>query len=248
MINRVSRIGVVTLFCALVVSTVFAQSLPPLVNVVTVHVKSGMRPEFEALQREATVARREAGITARYAYRVARGGSANEYIFVTPVEGLAEFDRPGGMAQAMGEVAWTQWVARIEKCTENRRVDTLRLRDDLSIPLAEGRTPTLIRLRRVELLPGGGQEYQAWLTENWVPAMRNAGMNGVYHYQDAFGLGQRTWIRIESYDSWADLEGHPVSNSLTAEAFTEVLANNDQLTHGPEVQILRVLPELSILP
>ena len=45
-------------------------------------------------------------------------------------------------------------------------------------------------------------------------------MNEVIHFQNAFGLGQRTWTRMTLYDSWADLDGHPVQRHLERNAFS----------------------------
>jgi len=247
MVNRLRLICMVTLFLPLAAPVVaLAQALPPFVTVATFQVKPDMRLEFEALQEEANAARQEAGITARFAYRVARGGSVNEYVFLTPTEALANYDQPLPVRRGMSESGAAQWFARLNKCIDDLRLNTLRVRADLSIPLAEGRTATLWRLRTVEVRPGRGQDYQGWITDNWVPAMKNAGMNGVVHFQDAFGVGQRTWTRLTAYDSWAELDGHPVARHLGPEAFSEMLGNQGEMTHGPEVRILELLPNLSI--
>jgi len=54
-------------------------------------------------------------------------------------------------------------------------------------------------------------------------------MSGVIHFQNAFGLGQQTWTRMTLYDSWADLDGHPVQRHLERDAFSAVLGVRRQI-------------------
>ena len=248
MVDRIKCICLAAVFaCAAIPAAALAQSLPSFVTVTTFKVHPGMRQQFEALQQEANSARREAGVTARFAYRVVRGGSTNEYVFFKPLEGLASYDQPNPVRRGMGDADAADWFARLSECIDDVRLDTLRVRTELSIPAAEGRTRKLARLRMVDTRPGRGQDYERWVADTWVPAMRDAGMNGVIHFQNAFGVGQRTWTRLTLYDSWTDLEGHPVRRHVGPEAFSDVLGNNDEMTRGPEVLILEFLPDLSLV-
>jgi len=115
----------------------------------------------------------------------------------------------------VGEAAAAEWITRASKCLKNRKVDTLRLRPDLVIPLAEGRTPTLVWLRTIETLPGHWPNYSTWLAEKWVPAMKQAGMTGVYYLNQAFGGFQRLWYEARLVDNWASFdEPSPVLRAL----------------------------------
>ena len=192
MTNRARSVCTVALFCALAMPvTIFAQP-SALSTLVTVDVKADMVGEFEALQREYNAAAREAGVTQRAISQVVRG-PANEYLILTPIAAFADNDGPNVVAQAMGDTGWSQWVARVTKTVKNRRIDTVRARPDLSIPLAEDRTPSLLVLRMVEHLPGRFPDYNAWLAETWVPALKAAGMNGVLFAQNNFGGSGRLW-------------------------------------------------------
>lgn len=248
MVNRVRLVFVGMLCASAVIPTVAeAQSLPAFVTVTTFQVQPDMRRQFEVLQQEANAARRDAGVTARFAYRVVRGGSTNEYVFFTPLEGLESYEQANPVRRGMGDTDAADWFARLRECIDDVRLDTLRVRTELSIPVAEGRTRRLARLRMVDTRPGRGQDYERWVADTWVPAMRDADMNGVIHFQNAFGVGQPTWTRLTFYDTWADLEGHPVRRHVGPEAFTEVLGTNGEMTYGPKVRILEFLPDLSVV-
>ena len=82
--------------------------------------------EFEELQKEFNVAAREAGVTDRNISQVVRG-PATEYYIVTPANAFADYDEPNAVARAMGESAWTEWVARVTKTVQHRRIDTIRV-------------------------------------------------------------------------------------------------------------------------
>jgi hypothetical protein len=246
--TRVITTCAVALTCALAMPAPTPAQSEPFVQMATTVVKNDMVPEYEELIKEGRDALEEIELPFYLVYRVAQG-AANQYISFQPVSSFAEFDSPRGMLPAMGQAGFQAWISRLNKTHLGRRVDILRARHDLSIPLAEGRRPTLALLRTVVALPGRNGDYAQWITDNWVPAMRDAGMNGVFHFQAAPGVGQGMWHRMELRDTWADFDGgHPVARHVGQQAFGEILANNAQMTHAPDIKILSLRPELSILP
>ena len=136
----------------------------PLWNVITYEIKHDMVPEFEDLLEEAKAAYERVGAE-RYVLQFVRGPSAT-YVVVTPRNAFADYDAPArSLAKAVGEAGLSEWVTRASKCLKSRRVETLRLRTDLVIPLAEGRTPMLVWRRTIETLPGRWPDYS---DSNWA--------------------------------------------------------------------------------
>ena len=224
-----------------------AQQDGQLWTVSTVQVHQDMIGEFEELQKELSAAYKKAGVTTRLVSQVVRGPSA-EYRFSSRVEKWADYDDAGIMAKALGEAGAARWVARVRKCVKNRRVDTIRTRPDLSIPLKEGRTPRLAVLTTRRHLPGQFGEYNDWLVNKWVPAMKQAGANGVFYSRNAFGGNGREWTSISLIDDWASFdEGHPVRRSLGDEKYFELLGGAGSLTSAPVRKILRLRPDLGII-
>ena len=204
--------------------------------------------EFEELQKEYDTAARAAGVTQRFISQVVRG-AATEYTIATPISAFAVYDERNVLVEAMGEAGAAEWVARVTKCVKSRRIDTLRARSDLSIPLAEGRTSKLLVMRTVEHLPGRFPDDNSWLTEKWVPALKNAGMNGVFIARNAFGGSNRLWYRLAFVDNWAVFDGeHPVRRDIGQEAWGELLRESGAMTLAPVVKVLRLRPDLSIQP
>lgn len=248
MITRARRACAIALFCVFVTPVALFAQPSALSTLTIVEVKADMVLEFEELQKEFNAAAREAGVTQRNISQVVRG-PATEYYIVTPANAFADYDEPNAVARAMGEPAWTQWVARVTKTVQNRRIDTIRGRPDLSIPLAEGRTPRLLVIRTVEHLPGRFPDYNTWLTENWVPALKDAGMNGVLFARNAFGGSNRLWYEATFIENWAVLDGvHPALQDQDDARTRGLLGRGGSMTLAPTVKVLRLRPDLSIAP
>lgn len=215
-----------------------------------VDVKSDMIDEYEDLQKQLNVAMREAGVTERYASAVVRGGKTTEYVFLSAVGTFASLDDPPDLVQAMGgAAAWARWVAQVRKCTQDRTLETLRDQGDLSIPLTDGRQPTLVMLRIEKVLPGRRVARMNWLRDQWVPALKRAGADGVFRYENAH-VG-RILYEVSLHDDWASFEGgHIIRRQLGDEAWAGLFRDmpGGPTADMPDVRIMRVRNDLSILP
>ncbi len=246
--KRIRNACAVALFCALAIPVSVVAQPSALSTLITVDVKADMVGEFEALQREYNAAAREAGVTQRSISQVVRG-PASQYLILTPIAAFADDDGPNVVAQAMGDTGWSQWVARITKTVSSRRIDTVETRLDLSVPLADGRTPALLVLRMVENLPGRRPDFTAWLRDTWVPAVKAAGMDGVVIAQNVFGGSGRLWYQGTFVDNWATFDTpHPVRSDVGGEAWGQMMGTSGSMTRAPVVKVLRIRPDLSIQP
>ena len=217
-------------------------------NLITIQIDQTMIGEWEALQKELNTALKAAGATERRISQVVRGPS-NEYFIAEPLANFAELDESDLLAKAMGEAGAARWIARVTKCVENRRVDTLRSRPDLSIPLKAGRTPKLAVVTTFENLPGRDRDYNDWLVNKWAPAMKTAGMDGVLYFRNAFGGGGRNWMVVTFVDDWATFDTvYPVRESLGDEAYRELVGPSGAMRSNPERKVIRLRPDLSIIP
>lgn len=213
--------------------------MPPLVTMATAQVKPDMTLEFEGLIQELRDANQEAGTPFFVAYEVLRG-AASQYVTFVPISSFADLDAPSPAFQVMGEVGRTEWLARINKTTVSVQFDNLRTLGDLAIPLAEGRQPGLAVLSMRRNLPGMRGEYVTWIRDQQVPALREAGVNGVFQFQNAHS--GRNWYQLRLVDNWASFdEPNPLQG-------TAVNPAGGRLSTASETKVMRILPELSILP
>ena len=238
----------VVLVAAIPVTSLAQPDASQLWTMSTVEVHHDMIPEFEELQKELSAAYKKAGATQRLVSQVVRGPSAT-YLFMTPVAKWADYDDADLVTEAMGEAEGARWIARITKCVKERRVDTIQTRADLSIPLADGRTPKLAVWTTRRNLPGKYPEYNDWLVNKWMPAVKQAGMNGYFTSRNAFGGNAREWINFSLVDSWAAFDQeHPVLRSLGQEKWRELRTGVGAMTTAPVRRILRLRRDLGIVP
>jgi hypothetical protein len=243
-------VTLVSAFALTLAAASFAQTSPEgrLWTVISVQVHQDMVQEFEELQKELNAAYKAAGVTERRIYQVVRGPSA-QYQIGEPVTSFADYDDAGVMAKALGEAGAARWVARVTKCVKDRRVDTYRNRPDLSVPVKPGRSPKLVVMSTRRNAPGHYADYNEWLLSKWMPAVKQAGMDGHYTYRNAFGGHAREWVTLDFVDSWAAFdEPHPVHKQLGDDGWQELREGTGQMTDGAERMILLVRPDLSIVP
>ena len=82
-----------------------------------------------------------------------------------------------------------------------------------------------------------------------MPALKNAGMNGVLFARNAFGGSSRLWYEASFIENWAVLDGvHPALRDQDDARARGLLGRGGSITHAPTVKILRLRPDLSIQP
>ena len=188
-----------TLVAVLVAATPIVSLAQPdgqLWTVATVEVHHDMVQEFEELQKELSVAYKKAGMTTRFISQVVRGPSA-EYRISSPVEKWADYDDTNFMAKALGEAGAARWVARVTKCVKNR---SGRYHRDTPGSFDSTQRGENAQIGRLDDAPQSSwplpPEYNDWLVNKWVPAMKAAGMDGVFYSRNAFGGNAREWSSI----------------------------------------------------
>ena len=149
-------------------------------RVVEVQVKSDMTLEWEELQKELNAALEKKGTLASRRIWQEVFGNTSTYRIRTQFSKYADLDDRGAAADAMGEVEFARWVARVTKCTRNREVRTTRRYADLSIAPPEGWQPRFARVRVVEVVPGKMTAYGALIKNEILPAYEKAGVAPFY--------------------------------------------------------------------
>ena len=131
----------------------------------------------------------------------------------------------------MGEEGFAKWRAKITNCIQTRRLTTLRAVASLSIPAKEGSTRNLAILTTRENLPGRGGDYNTWMRDKYLPALKKAGVEGFNVYRTAFGGSGRGWTTVTRIDSWAALDKrNPLREALSEEELSELFSDSGAMT------------------
>lgn len=169
-----------------------------------VQVRPDKLDDFIELYRdEINPALRRAGVPWRSAWQTGEFGDVYQRLFVEPLASFAELDTGGALARGLDARQLDRVLDRLREYTVSRQTYAVRYRPDLSVESDDVSGLSIARLTNVQVAPGRGGEFEAFLRNN-VESFRNAGVVfGVYQRQ--FGPGPVVWQIVENLRSYSEL-------------------------------------------
>lgn len=194
---------------------------------------------------EVTPALQEAGVPWRSVWRTAEFGNSYELQFIQPVGDLADYDAGGPLARVMQPERFQRLVDRLRRFTVARESYAVRYRGDLSVESDDVSSLFLARVSTLEVAPGRGADWAAFL-ERSLPQFRGAGVVfGVY--QRIFGPTPTAWQIVENHESFADLAQPSIITRAFGEEADSVTSELAGVVVSVQRSVLRYDPELSYL-
>ena len=254
-------------FCAAALTLIAALSHQPLaqnptptpqaapaaefLSITVVSVKPEMTVEFQNFMKNTTnPALKKGGIKWREVWQsTGAAGDAFEYVIVTPVAKLADFDGSGPLEKGLGAQGVSAWQTKAGSLVNSVRRFIVRTRPDLSFATQRTGAPKLAVVHSVHVAPNRNSDYENYLKNDFVPAMKQAGVTYLVS-QTIFGGDGNEYVTLTMRDSFADLDKGPVLiQALGAEAAEKLVQKMPAgtLVHL-ERSIARFVPELSIMP
>lgn len=228
-----------------------AAPTPEFLSITVVSVKPEMMMEFQNFMKNTTnPALKKGGLKWREVWQnTGAAGDAFEYVLVAPVAKLAEFDGPGAIEKGLGPQGFAAWQTKAGSLVNSVRRFIIRTRPDLSFAAQDTATPKMAVLHSVHVAPGRNTDYENYLKNDFVPAMKQAGVRYLVS-QTIFGGNSNEYITLTMRDSFADLDKGPVLvQALGAEGAQKL---TQKMPAGAVVHLERSLtkfvPELSIMP
>ena len=164
---------------------------------------------------EVNPALQRAGVPWRSVWRVAEFGNSYELQLVTPMTSLAQYDTGGPLARVLEPDRRLRLVDRLRRMTVSRKRYAIRYRPDVSVEADEVGGLSLARVTTAEIAPGRSADWERFMTSS-LPTFSGASLVfGVY--ERVFGPGPASWLIVENYSSFAQLE----QPSLLVRAFGE---------------------------
>ncbi len=245
-IGNISRCAVVLgLLAFLTVAPVKAQDnqAPAWLDVTIVQVKGGKGAEFESLLKDMMAARRKANLPVGQVFSVA-SGHPNEYHIVTPMQSLAVNDKPQPFMQPAAQAVW---LMRITETIDSVRFFYARTYPQHSI---EGNTngppPQLLLLRTVQVVSGREDDYEAWVANQLMPAMRQANVMGHTLSRGVFGDSPKNFYHATPVANWAALDGQdPLLASMGERRYNQMLDALDGMIERNDLIVARLRPDLT---
>ena len=227
-----------------------AAPTPEFLSITVVSVKPEMMIEFQNFMKNTTnPALKKGGLKRREVWQnTGAAGDAFEYVLVTPVGQLAEFDGPSALEKGLGAQGLPAWQAKAGSLVNSVRRFIIRTRPDLSFAAQRGAAPKLAVLHFVHVAPNRNNDYENYLKNDFVPVMKQAGVTYVVS-QTIFGGNANEYITLTMRDSFADLDKGPVLVQALGQEGAQKLMQ--RLPVGTVVHLERSLarfvPELSIM-
>jgi hypothetical protein len=228
-----------------------AAATPEFMSITVVSVKPDMMVEFQNFMKNTTnPALKKGGLKWREVWQnTGAAGDAFEYVLVTPVAKLADFDGPGALEKGLGPQGLTAWQTKAASLVNSVRRFIIRTRPDLSFAAQRTGAPKLAVLHFVHVAPGRNGDYENYLTNDFVPAMKQAGVTYLVS-QTIFGGNGNEYITLTMRDSFADLDKGPVLVQALGPEGAQKLTQ--KMPAGAVVHlersIARFVPDLSIMP
>lgn len=216
---------------------------PPWLSVAIAQVRSGMGPAFEDLLRQFMEARQAAGLPPGQVFQVVLG-HPNEYHVVIPVESIeANETAPPPMSEAEGVL----WQTRIVATVQNVRFFYAATFPEHSVTAPAGAPePALLMLRKVVVTSGRQADYEAWMTDELMPAFRQAEPLGHTMSVGVFGDSPRNYYHAYPLAGWGDLDApDPLLEVLGERRYEALFEPLDGVVAEHELIIARPRPDLT---
>ena len=227
-----------------------AAPTPEFLSITVVSVKPEMMVEFQSFMKNTTnPALKKGGLKWREVWQnTAAAGDAFEYVLVTPVAKLAEFDGPSALEKGLGAQGLPAWQAKAGTFVSSVRRFIIRTRPDLSFAAQRTGTPKLAVITFIHVAPNRNSDFENYLKNDFVPVMKQAGVTYLTS-QTIFGGNANEYITLTMRDSFADLDKGPVHVQALGQEGAQRLIQ--KIPAGAVVHlersIARFVPELSIM-
>jgi hypothetical protein len=201
----------------------------------------------DLVQKEGIPAFKKAGIPWRWVFQSGPlGGQAFTVVTVTPVMNYAQFDQQGPIVRALGAEAAQKYNSRLNATIERSDTVVYQLIQNASIQSFSGKPPTIARVSTMTLLPGKGQEFNQLTANEWVPAMKKAGVEDYHVWTTTYGGPANTRTIVMFPPNYAALDGPgPLAKAGTQQEIQALNQKRGALVASTTNTVIRFVPELS---
>ncbi len=247
LITRLGASCVALLFA--LTSFAYAQNPPARQSyqVTTIQVKPGMGGEYQDyLKNDANPALQKGGVKQRAVWTTATFGEGGEYVILTPIESLAQFDNPSPVVKALGQEGAAALLAKRARLISSSRDVLITARPDLGVAPKADYAYKLGFGANVNVTPGRTAEYEKYVKDlSATVAKTNA--KGVLVGKAGLGGDPNSYRLMVLFDNWADLEKFQAAYAKASAETKLTPAAAGAVAHS-EWRVYRYVPELSIAP
>ena len=220
-------------------------------SISVVRVKPEMVTEWQDLQKNVVnPALKKAGVKERSVFETAVFGESYEYVVITPITSLAQYDEPmSPLRKTLGEDAYRDYQAKSRRCVVSVQTFGDLARLDLSY-MGKMATmtapPKLVVVNSISVLPGRTAAFENLVKTDILPVMKKADVIGYFISQTMFGGDGNGYTSVTFVDSFAEIgKGSPFQRVLGPAGSAALFAKYAGVVAHQERSIARFNPELS---
>jgi hypothetical protein len=218
-----------------------------LLSLTVVQIKPELLTEWREFQlKESIPTLKKGGSMGREAYTTAVFGHSFEYVFVTPIPGLEQYDAESPIVKALGQEGAQAYGAKNRRFVASSRTYAIQTRPDLSYVPTETITPALGMVTLVDVVPGRNVDFENLIKSDVIPAMKKAQVARYTVSQIVYGGNINGYVSVVAYGKFAEIgKGHPFEQALGADGTTKLNQKTAGIIQRVERIISRYVPELS---
>ena len=227
-----------------------APAAPPMLDSVTVvRIKPEMINEWIELNKNTVIpALKKAGVKERGCFQTAQFGESFEYVLITPIESLAQYDGEPPLRKALGN-GYEAYVEKARRMVTSVHTYADQARMDLSYMGKMTGQPALAVVASVTVTPGRTQDFENLIKAFVLPAVKKAGAKGYFVSQTLLGGDISAYTTVTFYDSFADIaKGSPLVEGMGAAGYASFLRKTAGIVVRVERSVYRYNAELSFGP
>jgi len=220
-------------------------------SITVVRVKPDMVADWQDLQKNGVnPALKKAGVKERNVFETAVFGPSYEYVVITPITSLAQYDEPmSPLRKTLGEDAYRDYVTKSRRCIVSSQTYAELARLDLSY-MGKMATmtgpPKLVVVNSLSIVPGKVAAFESLVKSDVLPVMKKADVMGYFISQSMFGGDGYGFTSVVFYDSFAEIgKGSPFLRVLGQAGSANFFAKFAGVVAHQERMIARYNTDLS---
>ena len=228
--------------------TAHAQEQSQMLHLTFVSVNPGMGPDFEEMQKTINDASRKQGTKRREVWTTAIFGEPM-YVTVFPVASMATYDSPNPMRASMNDIEYSRFVQRMSRIVRGARQVMVRTRPDLGISSGEHRPNTMAVATSVNVMYGKQAEFERYLKNEVMAALRRAGVKDAWVHQTVMGGPMTEYTLLTPFDKWESMEnGSPLERTLGPDGLLALRAKAAGTVTSIQNVVTRRIETLGYMP
>jgi hypothetical protein len=220
-----------------------------MLQLVIVNVRPGMMKAYIDYQKSVVIpALQKGGVKWRDSWRTAVFGDPFQIAHVTEVASLDQYDSPPPLRTALGEAGYAAYQEKSGTLISSVKYYLIRTRPELSYMADSANQPKMAILTSVDVMTDKIAEFESFITNDWVPALKTGGGKYYAVSQVVYGGSPTEYMTLVGVENFADVgKGHPVMRALGEQGTNQAMAKVGAYTHHVERQLIRLDPDLSFM-